>query len=105
METHAFGVRLPVNAPEGQKRFPISRRAKKRFLISGALCSERGIDVCIVEYLRNSHVLNDISSGVVTILDTHDLSHERERSFSALGHGELGLPTIEEQEYAVIVRS
>jgi hypothetical protein len=25
METHAFGVRLPANAPEGQKRFPISR--------------------------------------------------------------------------------
>jgi hypothetical protein len=24
METHAFGFRLPGNAPEGQKRFPIS---------------------------------------------------------------------------------
>jgi hypothetical protein len=24
METHAFGFRLPANAPEGQKRFPIS---------------------------------------------------------------------------------
>ena len=25
METHAFGFRLRSNAPEGQKRFPISR--------------------------------------------------------------------------------
>jgi hypothetical protein len=25
METHAFGFKLPSNAPEGQKRFPISR--------------------------------------------------------------------------------
>ena len=25
METHAFGFRLPANAPEGQKRFPISQ--------------------------------------------------------------------------------
>ena len=25
METHAFGFRLRANAPEGQKRFPISR--------------------------------------------------------------------------------
>ena len=25
METHAFGFRLLANAPEGQKRFPISR--------------------------------------------------------------------------------
>ena len=24
METHAFGFRLRANAPEGQKRFPIS---------------------------------------------------------------------------------
>jgi hypothetical protein len=24
LETHAFGFRLPANAPEGQKRFPIS---------------------------------------------------------------------------------
>jgi hypothetical protein len=24
METYAFGFRLPANAPEGQKRFPIS---------------------------------------------------------------------------------
>ena len=28
METHAFGFRLPTNAPEGQKRFPISRMKK-----------------------------------------------------------------------------
>ena len=26
METHAFGFRLRANAPEGQKRFPISNR-------------------------------------------------------------------------------
>ena len=26
METHAFGFRLPANAPDGQKRFPISAR-------------------------------------------------------------------------------
>ncbi len=26
METHAFGFRLRANAPEGQKRFPISSR-------------------------------------------------------------------------------
>ena len=25
METHAFGFRLRANAPEGQKRFPISQ--------------------------------------------------------------------------------
>ena len=25
METHAFGFRLPANAPDGQKRFPIRR--------------------------------------------------------------------------------
>jgi hypothetical protein len=25
METHAFGLRLPANAPEGQKRFPIGK--------------------------------------------------------------------------------
>src|SRR5260221_13270898 len=49
MGTHAFGFRPPANAPDGQKRFPIS----------GALCSERGIDVCVIEYLRNSHFLND----------------------------------------------
>ena len=28
METHAFGFRLRANAPEGQKRFPISRMKK-----------------------------------------------------------------------------
>jgi hypothetical protein len=27
METHAFGFRLPANAPEGQKRSPISTRS------------------------------------------------------------------------------
>jgi hypothetical protein len=27
METHAFGFRLRANAPEGQKRFPISGQA------------------------------------------------------------------------------
>ena len=27
METHAFGFRLRANAPEGQKRFPISRKS------------------------------------------------------------------------------
>jgi hypothetical protein len=27
METHASGFRLPVNAPEGPKRFPISPKA------------------------------------------------------------------------------
>jgi hypothetical protein len=92
METHAFGFRLPANAPEGQKRFPIS----------GALCSERGIDVCLIECLRNSLFLNDIPSGVVMILDTHDLSHEHERRFSAFGHGKLDLHTIEEQEYEIL---
>ena len=30
METHAFGFRLRANAPEGQKRFPISRRREWR---------------------------------------------------------------------------
>jgi hypothetical protein len=94
METHAFGFRLPANASEGQRRFPIS----------DALCSERGIDVCI-KYLRNSDFLNDIPSGVVTILDTHDLSYECERSFGAFCHGELDLHAIEEQGYAVNARS
>ena len=28
METHAFGFGLPANAPEGQKRIPISRMKK-----------------------------------------------------------------------------
>jgi hypothetical protein len=34
METHAFGFRLRANAPEGQKRFPVSspRRAKSDFI-------------------------------------------------------------------------
>ncbi len=95
----------PGQRPGGPKAISYQSEGPKRFLISGALCSERGIDVCIIEYLRNSHFLNDISSGVVTILDTHDLSHERERSFSAFGHGELDLPTIEEQEYAVTAKS
>jgi hypothetical protein len=31
METHAFGFRLPANAPEGQKRFPIVIRCSKDF--------------------------------------------------------------------------
>ena len=30
METHAFGFRLPANAPVGQKRFPISRLTWKK---------------------------------------------------------------------------
>ena len=29
METHAFGFRLRANAPEGQKRFPISSVGEK----------------------------------------------------------------------------
>jgi hypothetical protein len=29
METHAFGFRLRANAPEGQKRFPISYQSAK----------------------------------------------------------------------------
>ena len=28
METHVFGFRLRATAPEGQKRFPISRRGE-----------------------------------------------------------------------------
>jgi hypothetical protein len=30
METHVFGLRLPANASDGQKRFPISRRGRSR---------------------------------------------------------------------------
>ena len=32
METHAFGFRLPANAPEGQKRFPISLTVSSQIL-------------------------------------------------------------------------
>jgi hypothetical protein len=34
METHAFGFRLRANAPEGQKRFPISRVNELRALLN-----------------------------------------------------------------------
>jgi hypothetical protein len=32
METQAFGFRLPANAPEGQKRFPISLTVSSQIL-------------------------------------------------------------------------
>jgi hypothetical protein len=35
METHAFGLRLRANAPEGQKRFPISYCPRQLFLVPG----------------------------------------------------------------------
>jgi hypothetical protein len=92
----------PGQRPGGPKAISYQSEGPKRFLTSAALCSERRIDVCIIEYLRDSHFLNDI---LVMILDTHDLSHERERSLSAFCHRELDLHTIEEQEYAIIARS
>jgi hypothetical protein len=43
MEMHAFGFRLRANAPEGQKRFPISngRCMVERTLISAELASSQ----------------------------------------------------------------
>ncbi|MGA7216610.1 MAG: hypothetical protein WBX20_20590, partial [Terrimicrobiaceae bacterium] len=33
IETHVFGIRLPANAPEGQKRFPVSSWALLALLV------------------------------------------------------------------------
>jgi HPt (histidine-containing phosphotransfer) domain-containing protein len=59
-ETHAFGFRLPANAPEGQKRFPISSpKAISYQSVSTALRDELGL-----EYLRQT-VANDVDEANV----------------------------------------
>lgn len=40
METDAFGFRLPANAPDGQKRFPISRSSLRRDRSSNPLFAQ-----------------------------------------------------------------
>ena len=62
METHAFGFRLPANAPEGQKRFPISSpKAISYQSVSTALRDELGL-----EYLRQT-VANDVDEANVLL--------------------------------------
>ena len=57
---HAFGFRLPANAPEGQKRFPIrSPKAISYQSVSTALRDELGL-----EYLRQT-VANDVDEANV----------------------------------------
>ncbi len=43
METHAFGFRLPANAPEGQKRFPISYCPRQLLLVPGLTLALLGL--------------------------------------------------------------
>ena len=43
METHVFGLRLPANASDGQKRFPISLRGRSRRKV-GLETNHRPID-------------------------------------------------------------
>ena len=46
METHAFGFRLRANAPEGQKRFPISSGTRHRWKNSGDTTAKFTLFVC-----------------------------------------------------------
>ena len=62
MEMCAFGFRLPANAPEGQKRFPISSpKAISYQSVSTALRDELGL-----EYLRQT-VANDVDEANVLL--------------------------------------
>ncbi|MGB9274229.1 MAG: hypothetical protein WCC08_03225 [Terrimicrobiaceae bacterium] len=46
METHAFGFRLRANAPEGQKRFPISSGTRHRWKNPGDTTARFTLFVC-----------------------------------------------------------
>ncbi|HWV69729.1 hypothetical protein, partial [Chitinophaga sp.] len=39
--------------------------------------------VCIIEYIHQSYFLNYLPPGTLTILDTHDIQSEKNKSFNA----------------------
>jgi hypothetical protein len=52
METHAFGFRLRANAPEGQKRFPISRPTRRSIRRKGRKELRRKAAQNLVDWAR-----------------------------------------------------
>src|SRR6266581_3230341 len=50
METHAFGFRLRANAPEGQRRFPISRLERGELLPDHVIITVKDLDRSIAFY-------------------------------------------------------
>ena len=73
METHAFGFRLRANAPEGQKRFPISpryaldgRRVRRDLRPAAAILRVNDVEEAL-------QVANGLDYGLGAALWTSDL--------------------------------
>jgi glycosyltransferase involved in cell wall biosynthesis len=62
------------------------------------LFNTNDFDVCIVEYVHNSYYLNIIPQNVITILDTHDIISERNRSFKKFNY-DIIYDISKKQEY------
>ncbi|MDM8173665.1 glycosyltransferase family 4 protein [Olivibacter sp. 47] len=79
-----------------------SREDKKRNIdFIGRLFSFEQYKVCFFEYIHHARYLASVPDEVITILDTHDIISERNRSFNSLQYANWDYNLSREREFKI----